>query len=77
LITWTNKQFNTTQINDVNYFGPSSYGGLAYSGTGTGIVVSQAKASGSADTTGNIGKIFTPSSSIYVGNATASIVQID
>jgi hypothetical protein len=77
LITWTSRSFNTTQINDVNYFTPSTYGGLAYSGTGTAIAVSQAKASGSADTTGNIGKIFTPSSSIYVGNATASIVQID
>jgi hypothetical protein len=78
LITWTSKQFNTTSFNDTTYFSTGSYGALAYSGAGTAIVASNGKANGaSASSTGNIGTIFTPSSSIYIGNATASIVQID
>ena len=77
LITWTSKAFNTTQINDVPYFSPGSYTGLAYSGTGAAFVPTQARAASSTDGTGGVGKIFTPSVNTYVGNATASIVQID
>jgi len=72
LITWTSKAYNSTQINDTTYMATSGMG-LAYSGSGTAIVASAAQP---APAVGQIGKAFTPSANIYVGVATASIVQI-
>ena len=72
IIISSSKYFITTQINDVVYIGTSNMG-LAYSGSGTTILPSAALR---VPTTGQIGKAFTPSSNIYVGNATASIVEI-
>ena len=77
LITWTSKGFNTQALNNTAYLSTGTYGGLAYSGSGTGIVASNARAAQSTNGTGSIGKVFTPNSSIYVGNATASVVQLD
>jgi hypothetical protein len=77
LITWTTKSFNSTQINNVNYLNTGSYGGMTYSGAGNAFVLATAFAGASTAGTGAIGKPFTPSINTYVGNATASIVQID
>lgn len=74
LITWTNKTFTTTNANNESYWSTNT-GAIAYSGTGTAIGISYA--SQSAVVGGTVGKTFTPSNSIYIGNATASIVQID
>lgn len=73
LISWTDKYYNTTQINDTTFIGISGMG-LAYSGTGSNIVPS---ASERNPTVGQIGKAFNPANNIYIGTATASIVQID
>lgn len=77
LITWTTKSFNSTQINNVTYLSPGSYGGMTYSGAGNAFVLATARAASSTAGTGGVGKLFTPSINTYVGNATASIVQID
>jgi hypothetical protein len=77
LITWTTKTFNSLQINNVTYLSPGSYSGMTYSGTGNAFVLATARASASTAGTGGVGKLFTPSINTYVGNATASIVQID
>lgn len=77
LITWTTKMFNATQINNVTYLSPGSYSGMTYSGAGNAFVLATAYAGASTAGTGAIGKPFTPSINTYVGNATASIVQID
>lgn len=74
LITWTSKNFATTAANNASYFS-STNSGLAYPGSGTSIGISYAYQASVVG--GKIGKAFVPSSSIYIGNATASIVQID
>jgi len=74
LITWTSKTFTTTFANNESYWN-ATYGGIAYSGSGTAIGISYSYIT--ATVGGKVGKAFTPSSSIYIGNATASIVQID
>jgi hypothetical protein len=74
LVTWSSKSFNSTQINDTTYISVGGMG-LAYSGSGTTILPSAALLT--TPTSGTIGKAFTPSVGTVVGNATASIVQID
>jgi hypothetical protein len=76
LITWTSLQFSSTSLNDTKYLPSNTYQGLAYSGSGSSIVVASAYPSSAASSTGNIGKIFNPSTSIIIGSATASIVEI-
>jgi hypothetical protein len=73
LVTWTGRSFNSQQINNTNYISQAGMG-LAYSGTGTAILPSAAQPTPAS---GIIGKVFTPSVGTVVGNATASIVQID
>ena len=73
LVTWSSKAFNSTQINDTTYISLESMG-IAYSGAGTTILPSAANMT---PVSGQIGKAFTPSAGLVVGNATASIVQID
>ena len=74
LITWTNKSFSTQALNDIAYFGGAN-AGLAYSGSSTNIAISGASVANAA--AGSIiGKPFTPNSSIFVGSATASVVEI-
>lgn len=75
LITWSSKSFNTTADN-ADVFWSASYSGIAYSGTGTNIAFSSANVISPAASSA-ISKPITPSSNIYVGAATASIVQID
>lgn len=77
LITWTSKSFNSTQINNSTYFPNVTYSGIAYSGTGSSIAVSAALPGSVTSSVGYVGKVFNPTTDIYVGNATASIVQID
>jgi len=77
LITWTGKAFNSNQINNTTYFPSLTNFGLAYSGTGSSIAVSSAYPTSATSSTGYVGKVFNPSTDTYVGNATASIVQID
>lgn len=77
LITWTSKSFNSLQINDTTYFPVLNNFGLAYSGTGSSMAVSGAYPATVSSSTGYVGKLFNPTTDVYVGNATASIVQID
>jgi hypothetical protein len=72
LTTWSSKSFSTTTANDAVYV--SSPSAVAYSGSGTSIVTAYARAS--SPISSYTSKPFTPSTSIYIGNATAAIVEI-
>ena len=75
LITWTSKAFNSTADNDSSFW-TAGNSAIAYSGTGTNLALANANVI-TPTTSSSISKPITPSSNIYVGAATASIVQID
>jgi len=75
LITWTSKTFATTAVNNVSYFSASAYG-IAYSGAGSDVVMASAYMNSLSSAAGKVTTAFNPITSLFVGNATASIVEI-
>jgi len=75
LITWdVGRTFSTLAVNNLSYMSANHYG-LAYSGSGTTVAIASAYDTASSSS-GKIAKPVTLNSSLFCGNAIASIVEI-
>ncbi len=76
LITWgTGRSFSSSTINNLTYITASHYG-VSYSGSGTTAAIASAYLNSVSSSSGKVAKPVTLSSSLFCGNATASIVEI-